>query len=134
MTVGKRIRAIRLRLGMSQVDFAQKINVSKQTLYKYENDLITNIPSDKIEAIANLGNVRPSYLMGWTSPTSDYVYQLQENDPLLIECTHIPEAQIESHIRIQQFLANFFTLNDTGKKKAMEYLEDLVKLYSKDSE
>lgn len=32
---------------MSQVEFADKINVSKQTLYKYENDIITNIPSDK---------------------------------------------------------------------------------------
>ena len=32
---------------MSQVEFADKINVSKQTLYKYEDDIITNIPSDK---------------------------------------------------------------------------------------
>ena len=37
MTVGERIKKIRNKLGMSQVDFADKINVSKQTLYKYEN-------------------------------------------------------------------------------------------------
>lgn len=66
MTVGERIKEIRNKLGMSQVDFATKINVSKQTLYKYENNLITNIPSDKIEAAAQLGNVTPAYLMGWT--------------------------------------------------------------------
>ena len=54
-----------MKLGMSQVDFADKINVSKQTLYKYENNIITNIPSDKIEAAADLGNVSPSYIMGW---------------------------------------------------------------------
>lgn len=54
MTVGERIQLSRKRMGMSQVDFAAKINVSKQTLYKYENNLITNIPSDKIEAVANL--------------------------------------------------------------------------------
>ena len=36
MTVGERIKEIRNKLGMSQVDFADKINVSKQTLYKYE--------------------------------------------------------------------------------------------------
>ena len=34
MTVGERIKEIRTKLGMSQVDFADKINVSKQTLYK----------------------------------------------------------------------------------------------------
>lgn len=65
MTVGERIKELRIKLGMSQVDFADKINVSKQTLYKYENNIITNIPSDKIEATAKLGNVSPAYLMGW---------------------------------------------------------------------
>lgn len=66
MTVGERIKEVRNQLGMSQVDFADKINVSKQTLYKYENNIITNIPSDKIEAAAQLGNVSPAYLMGWS--------------------------------------------------------------------
>lgn len=66
MTVGERIKEIRTKLGISQVDFADKINVSKQTLYKYENNIITNIPSDKIEEIARLGNVSPAYIMGWT--------------------------------------------------------------------
>lgn len=71
MTVGERIKEIRNKLGMSQVDFADKINVSKQTLYKYENNIITNIPSDKIEAAAHLGNVSPAYLMGWTVSDGD---------------------------------------------------------------
>ena len=57
MTVGERIKKVREKTGMSQVEFADKINVSKQTLYKYENDIITNIPSDKIEAADKLGNL-----------------------------------------------------------------------------
>lgn len=65
MTVGERIKKLRTGLGLSQVDFADKINVSKQTLYKYENNIITNIPSDKIEAAARIGNISPAYLMGW---------------------------------------------------------------------
>lgn len=69
-SVGSRIKRIRTDLGISQVDFANKIGVSKQTLYKYENDLITNIPSDKIEAVANVGNVTPAYLMGWEDSSS----------------------------------------------------------------
>lgn len=64
-SVGSRIKQIRTDLGISQVDFANRIGVSKQTLYKYENDLITNIPSDKIEAAAKIGNITPAYLMGW---------------------------------------------------------------------
>ena len=66
MTVGERIKKVRLdTLNMSQVDLAKTIGVSKQTLYKYENNIITNIPTDKIEAIARLAGVSPSYLMGW---------------------------------------------------------------------
>ena len=68
MTIGERIKKTRERLGMSQVDFADKINVSKQTLYKYENNIITNVPSDKVEDIAEVGRVTPSYIMGWEEP------------------------------------------------------------------
>lgn len=83
MTVGERIKELRTSLGLSQVDFADKINVSKQTLYKYENNIITNIPSDKIEAAAHIGKVSPAYLMGWEQidpycsgkEASDEVYQ-----------------------------------------------------------
>lgn len=65
MTVGERIKLLRTKLNMSQVDFADKLDVSKQTLYKYENNIITNIPSDKIELAAKIGNVSPAHLMGW---------------------------------------------------------------------
>lgn len=65
MTVGDRIRERREYLGISQTDLAKKIDVSKQTLYKYETNIITNIPSDKIEKIAVFLKVSPSYLMGW---------------------------------------------------------------------
>lgn len=69
MSIGNRIKVERERQGISQTDMAKRIKASKQTLYKYENDIITNIPSDKIEAIANILNVSPGYLMGWENFT-----------------------------------------------------------------
>lgn len=65
MTVGDRIRKKREMIGMSQTELAEKLNISKQTLYKYEKNIITNIPSNKIEEIANILKVSESYLMGW---------------------------------------------------------------------
>lgn len=65
MTIGDRIKKEREKKGITQVDLAIKINVSKQTLYKYEHNIITNIPSDKIEAISATLNCSPAYLMGW---------------------------------------------------------------------
>lgn len=67
MTVGERIKELRTSLGISQVDFADKIGISKQLLYKYEANVITNIPSDKLEIIADALYTTPAYLMGWES-------------------------------------------------------------------
>lgn len=65
MTIGEKIRQLRIKNGYSQVDLAMKADVSKQTLYKYEHGIINNIPADKIERIAEILNTTPSYLVGW---------------------------------------------------------------------
>ena len=65
MNIGDRIRKQRILSNLSQTELAEKIQVSKQTLYKYENNIITNVPSDKIESIASVLNVTPAFLMGW---------------------------------------------------------------------
>lgn len=65
MTVGDRIRKKRELLRISQTELAEKVKISKQTLYKYEKNIITNIPSNKIEEIAKVLCVSESYLMGW---------------------------------------------------------------------
>ena len=84
-TKGSRIKEAREKIGMSQTDMADRIGVSKQTLYKYENDIITNIPSDKIEEISALTGVSPAYIMGWeTNQLPSEVIKLQtKNLPIL---------------------------------------------------
>lgn len=67
MKVGERIKLRREELGMTQTELAEKVQSTKQSIYKYENGIISNIPSDKIETIANALGVSPAYLMGWES-------------------------------------------------------------------
>ena len=87
MAIGDLIKKKRMQIGMSQIDLATKIHVSKQTLYKYENNLVTNIPSDKIEAIANVFEVSPAFLMGWKEPAPSSADILADiaMDPQLLE-------------------------------------------------
>ena len=113
MTIGERIKEIRTKLGISQVDFADRINVSKQTLYKYENNIITNIPSDKIEEVAKLGNVSPAYIMGWSK--KEKVLNTFCGDGI-IEYISISEKAIIELYR---------NLNTTGKKEAYKRIEEL---------
>lgn len=68
MTVGDRIKETRIKKDISQTDLADKCGISKQTLYKYENNIVTNIPLTTITTIAKALNVSEAYIMGWISP------------------------------------------------------------------
>ncbi len=114
MTVGERIKEVREKIGMSQVDFADKINVSKQTLYKYENNLITNIPSDKIEAIAKIGGASPAYLMGWIDIA-------EENKPTEDELNLFYKNTYENRV-----IKEMKKMNQKGKVKLLDTAQEMV--------
>lgn len=65
MTVGDRIKKLRESIEVSQTELARRTQSSKQTIYKYENNIITNIPYNKITALASSLGTTPAYLMGW---------------------------------------------------------------------
>ena len=68
MSIGKNIKNRRKELYLTQEDIAKRIGVSKQTVQKYESGVIANIPSDKIEMVAELLKTTPAKLMGWENP------------------------------------------------------------------
>ena len=111
MTIGKRIKRLRTDMGMSQVEFASAIGVSKQTLYKYENDIITNIPSDKIEAMAELTQKSPAYLMGWTEP--NILIMLDNKEKMLIETYRkLPDDSKAKLSTYAAMLSNIYMLEE----------------------
>lgn len=64
-TIGDRIKEKRLLNNVTQEELGKKAGVSKVTIHKYETNVITNIPSDRIESIARALETTPAYLMGW---------------------------------------------------------------------
>lgn len=130
MTVGERIKEVREKTGMSQVDFADKINVSKQTLYKYENNLITNIPSDKIEAVAKVGGVSPAYLMGWEEIDSRFSGR-EASDEIYRKFADNIERH---HGKEKELLEVYNQLSDENKDKTLQYSKGLLSVQQMDSE
>lgn len=65
MNIGERIREKRKALGISQVQLADELGISKQLLYKYEKQGLTNMPLDRVQQFAKALNCTPEYLMGW---------------------------------------------------------------------
>lgn len=70
-TKGERIRDAREARKMSQEELGRACKTTKQTIYKYESGLVTNIPLDKLEAIADALGVSSAYLAGWDN-TEEY--------------------------------------------------------------
>lgn len=65
MNRGSLLKSLREKKQLSQTEAARHVGVSKQTLYKYENNIITNIPYEVIERFSVLYETSPAYLMGW---------------------------------------------------------------------
>lgn len=66
MERGQRIKELREKSEHTQGELAVAIGSTKQTVYKYESGEVTNIPSDKVEKMAEFFHVSPAYIMGWT--------------------------------------------------------------------
>lgn len=93
MTIGQRIKAARERQSMTLDDVAKLCNTTKQTIFKYENEIVTNIPYDKIVLLAKALDVSPSYLFGWEEKeSSPGEMQLTEGEKMLLDLfNRVPE-------------------------------------------
>ena len=108
MTIGQRIAAARERMDMTLDEVAKQCNTTKQTIYKYENGIVTNIPYDKIVLLSSALSVSPSYLFGWeekeSSPSEP---TLTEGEQMLLNLfRQIPEDQQRVFLEMGRVYAN----------------------------
>ena len=73
MPISDMLKARRAELDLTLEDVAKIVGVTRATIQKYENGIISNIPSDKIEALAKALKTTPSYLMGWDNDLPDNI-------------------------------------------------------------
>ena len=97
MSIGKKIRELRESKNMSLEDVARMCGTTRQAIYKYENEIVTNIPYDRIILLAKALNTTPSQLFDWKedekiSPNEDG--DLTEGEKQVLELFRaIPEDQ-----------------------------------------
>jgi len=72
MTIGDRIKEARLKRRLTQEQLAFFLGTTKQTIYKYEHGIVTNIPIDRIEKLSEILQVPIQYLMGWDNVYENY--------------------------------------------------------------
>lgn len=60
------LKALRRKKKLTLDDLAEVLGTSRQTIHRYENGIITNIPPEKVEKLAEALGTTPSALMGWS--------------------------------------------------------------------
>ena len=60
MTIGEKIKKRRKELGLTLEDVATKTGVTRQTLSRYEHNIISNIPMTRLELLAAALNTAPT--------------------------------------------------------------------------
>ena len=111
MTIGQRIRTAREQKDMTLDEVARKCKTTKQTIFKYENEIVTNIPYDRVVLLSEALDVSIEYLFGWDkkkdSPSEP---QLTEGEKKILELfRRIPEERqgyalevLETLLKMQQ--------------------------------
>lgn len=117
MTLGQKLKARRKELNLTQGQVAKKVGVAIQTIYKYENEIVTNMPLDRLEIIANALDVTPAYLMGWEDITpetekkndaiADIILRLRTDNNYLEVVQSLSELSPEQLSAVKSFLSAF---------------------------
>ena len=64
--LAKRLKELRRERKMTLEELAVAVGTSRQTVHRYENGTITNIPRERVMALAEALGTTPSELMGWS--------------------------------------------------------------------
>lgn len=127
MTKGERIKKLRLKYNYTLDEIADKLGTSRQTIFKYENNIVTNIPSDKIEQLALIFNVSPAYIMGW-----DEKKKKEQNNTRSRIWENVKSARENNNISQEQLaeLANMSLdlIKEIEENKKIPDYETIVKL------
>ena len=131
MNIGDRIKNRRHELGLSADDVAAKIGKNRATVYRYESNEIENLPLSTLEPLAKVLNTTPAYLIGWSDDKNETVDNfthavidsIQNATVLPSKTRYIYEDGEDDKLEDL-----FYSLNASGRKKAIEQLELLAKI------
>ncbi len=134
MSIGNNIRGKRIELGYTLEDVAKRLKTSRQTVHRYETGVISNIPSDKVEMLADVLEVTPAFLMGWEEKTQHPIMQddffpiSKKKLPLLerIACGEpvFAEEEFDHYVKIKGELRADFAIRVKGDSMAGAFIRD----------
>lgn len=123
---GQRIKERRTQLEMSADDIAALLGVSRSTIFRYENGHIEKVPANVLEKLADILKTTPAYLMGWQDECAEYQHSgWVHGSADTAGGSFFKESHPDDMKKIITMAKLYFTLTDSGKRKAYDYIIDL---------
>lgn len=106
MDVGKRIKELREKLGMEQMELAQKIDISQSKMNKIETGYQKRIEPDILVDLSNVLNATVDYIVGKSDNpnlTEEESFEAFINDPELRRWhRELPKSKEEDIARLKR--------------------------------
>lgn len=117
MSIGQRIRSMRVQQGLSIDELAYRLGKNRTTVYRYENGDIENLPLGILDSLAEALNTTPAYLMGWESSDARENFNYSEVDNAILKYTN-------------KWIGEFGTgiFNDDELEKIIQYARFLLSI------
>lgn len=106
------IKAARKAKKLTLEAVADYLGITKQTVQKYESGLISNIPSDNIEKMAELFDTTPAHLMAWDE---------NEEKEFILNTILRLSKEIDTEL-LSQLLIKFNKLSDEDRNLALQLI------------
>lgn len=114
--IGEKIKYLRTLSNMSQGELGLRVGLQRAAINKYEKGYVTNIPIQTIEKIANVFNVSPTYLVGWSEDAGN---------PLALELRVLQGVKKFYGKDTVKIIEEYVMLNDAGRNRVQQYIEDM---------
>ena len=128
MSIGKRIKMLRTKSGLSIDDLAAKLSKNRTTIYRYENGDIENLPLGILNPLAEALDTTPAHLMGWNTKE---MLSTKISDG---EEEAVYSSANEVYVRHVEAWHNMFGMDpftDEEHEKLMEYGKFLISMRKK---
>lgn len=138
MDIGQRMKLRRNEINLSAEKLAEKLGVSKTTIYRYEKGEIEKFPIELVEPIAKALQTTPAYIMGWESNGNIINLYNKLDDKRKDKVYSFAEFQYKEQQKEQQAADDILiaahkndNLTDEEEAEVQDYIEKIKKRHKK---
>ncbi len=118
MTVGQKIKQLRISKGLTQEELGEILGVKKAAVQKYESGQVQNLKQSTIKKLCEVFNKYPDYFI-----FDDFDSELEKELRQEVEFVQIMEKKYGKDV-ISIFEV-VIELNEESKKKVFDYVTDM---------